>query len=173
MLVDWLPLAQDSKWSTVTLGLYPVSPLLIDLSKRNQHEGLVVCYCLAERRQQCQDGTTVSGRQKKDFWEHPTFNASFVIHLWCYIPYSWECFIKYQALFKNKFAKLFFCFSFKSKLSFLDNRDSLTSANVLMLIVSKKKHISDKDWAEAAQQIRKHFFKNEARGKWNKDKKTL
>lgn len=110
--------------------------------------------------------TAVSGwdhcvrKAKKDFWEHPTFNASFVIHLWCYIPYSWECFIKYQALFKNKFAKLFFCFSFKSKLSFLDNRDSLTSANVLMLIVSKKKHISDKDWAEAAQQIRKHFFKN-------------
>lgn len=64
MLVDWLPLAQDSKWSTVTLGLYPVSPLLIDLPKRNQHEGLVACYCLAERRQQCQDGTSVSGRQK-------------------------------------------------------------------------------------------------------------
>ena len=28
-----------------------------------------------------------------------------------------------------------------------------------MLIVSKKKHVSDKDWAEAAQQIRKLFFK--------------
>lgn len=71
MFVDWLPLTQDSKWSTVTLGLYPVSPLLIDLPRRNQHEGLVACYCLAERRQQSQDGTTVSERQKQTSESNP------------------------------------------------------------------------------------------------------
>lgn len=49
-------------------------------------------------------------KAKPDFWEQLRFNVSFVIHLWCYILYSWESFIKYQASFKNKFAKLFFVF---------------------------------------------------------------
>lgn len=113
----WLTASGPRQWTKYSYSWIIPSFTITDWSSTEKSAPKACRLLLLGREQMVVSGWDHYVRKTKtDFSEELTFNASLAIHLWCYILYSWECFIKYHALFKKQIANFFF-FSFKSRAS--------------------------------------------------------